>query len=82
MAIDAGDQFRDFSHRGDVGGDVEGIGDQQQQHDALQHDRRERRLDVGGKSFPVTRPMRAHMDWIAAIRGKASGIVHSMLRPN
>ena len=27
-------------------------------------------------------PMRAHMDWIAAINGKASGIVHSMLSPN
>ena len=31
---------------------------------------------------PVTRPMRAHMDWTAAMRGKASGIVQSMLRPN
>ncbi len=32
--------------------------------------------------LPVTRPMRAHIDWIAAISGNASGIVHSMLRPN
>ncbi len=52
MAIEAGDELRDFSHGGDVGGDVEGVGDQQQQHDALKHDRRERGLDVGGKSFP------------------------------
>ena len=49
VAIDAGDQLRHLAHRGDVGGDVERIGDQQQQHDALQHDRRERRLDVGGQ---------------------------------
>ena len=39
----------DFAHGGDVGGDVEGIGDQQQQHDALKHDRRKRGLDVGGQ---------------------------------
>jgi len=26
--------------------------------------------------------MKPHMDWIADIKGKASGIVHSMLRPN
>ena len=49
--IDAGDEFADFSHRRDVGGDVERVGDQQQQHDALQDDRRERRLDVGGEAF-------------------------------
>ena len=51
MAIEAGDELRDFPHGGDVGGDVEGIGDQQQQHDAVEHDRRERGLDVGGKSL-------------------------------
>ena len=51
MAIDAGDEFRDFAHGGDVGGDIERIGDQQQQHDALKHDRRKCGLDVGGESL-------------------------------
>ena len=45
---------------------------------------------IGGKAalmlaaspLPVTRPMSAHMDWIAAISGNATGMVHSMLRPN
>ena len=50
-AIEAGDQLADLAHGRDVGGDVEGVGDQQQQHDAVQHDRRERRLDVGGEAF-------------------------------
>ena len=51
VTIDAGDEFRDLAHGGDVGGDVERVGDQQQQHDALEHDRRERGLDVGGESL-------------------------------
>jgi hypothetical protein len=51
MAIEAGDELRDFPHGCDVSGDVQGIGDQQQQHYPLEHDRRERGFDVGGKSF-------------------------------
>ena len=39
-------------------------------------------LMLAASPLPVTRPIRAHMDWIAAISGKASGMVHSMLRPN
>ena len=39
-------------------------------------------LIFAASPFPVTRPMNPHIDWIAAISGKASGIVHSMLRPN
>ena len=50
-AIEAGDKLSDSAHGGDVGGDVEGVGDEQQQHHALQNDRRERRLDVGGEAF-------------------------------
>ncbi len=52
MTIEAGDELRDFPHGRDVGRDIEGIGDQQQQHDALEHDRGERGLDIGGKPFP------------------------------
>ena len=37
---------------------------------------------LAASPFPVTRPIRAHMDWTAAINGNASGIVHSMSRPN
>ena len=36
---------------------------------------------LAASPFPVTRPIRAQMDWIAAIKGKASGIVQSMLKP-
>ncbi len=47
-------------------------------------------MTMGGKAslmlaaspLPVTRPIEAHMYWIAAINGKASGIVHNMLSPN
>jgi hypothetical protein len=34
-----------------VSGDVEGIRDEQQQHDALKHDLWERGLDIHGKSY-------------------------------
>ena len=52
VAIETCDELRYFPNRRDVRGDVEGIGDQQQDHDALKHDRRERGLDVGGESLP------------------------------
>ena len=52
MPIEAGDEFPDFPHGSDVGGNVERIGDQQQQYNALKHDRRKRGLDVGGESLP------------------------------
>ncbi len=47
-------------------------------------------ITTGGKALlmfaasprPVTRPMRAHMACIAAISGRASGIVQSMSSPN
>lgn len=32
MAIEAGDELRDFPHGCDVSGDVQGIGDQQQHY--------------------------------------------------
>jgi hypothetical protein len=52
MAIEAAYELSHFPYGGDIGGDVQGVGDQQQQHNALKHNRRERRLDVGGESFP------------------------------
>jgi len=39
-------------------------------------------LMLAASPLPVTRPICAHMDWIAAINGLAKGIVQSMLRPN
>jgi hypothetical protein len=39
-------------------------------------------LMLAASPLPVTRPMDAHMYWIADISGKASGMVHSMLNPN
>ena len=39
-------------------------------------------LMFAAKPLPVTRPMRAHMDWTAAISGKHSGMVQSIFRPN
>ena len=42
---------RHLAHGRDVGGDVQRIGDQQQQHDGLQHDGRKFDLDVGGQAL-------------------------------
>ncbi len=39
-------------------------------------------LMLAASPFPVTRPIDPHMYWMAAISGKASGIVHNMLSPN
>ncbi len=52
MAIEPADELAHLPHGGDVGGDVQRIGDQQQQHDGLKDHRREGRLDVGGETFP------------------------------
>ena len=49
MAIPAGYKFDRFAHGGEIGGDIEGIGYQEQIDDAEQHDRRKRRLNVGGE---------------------------------
>ena len=35
----------------------------------------------GAPVWSIGCPLRPHMDWIAAIRGKASGMVQSMSRP-
>ena len=51
MTIEPADELSDFPHDRDVGGNIERVGNQQQQDDALEHDRRERRLDIGGKPF-------------------------------
>ncbi len=37
-------------------------------------------LMLAASPLPVTRPIRAQIDWIAAISGKHSGIVQSMLQ--
>jgi hypothetical protein len=39
-------------------------------------------LMLAASYFPVTRPMDAHMYWIAAMSGNANGIVHNILSPN
>ena len=39
-------------------------------------------LMLAARPLPVTRPIRAQIDWIAAISGKHSGMVHSICRPN
>ena len=51
MPIDTGDEFPDFPHSSDVSGNIERIGDQQHQYNALKHDWRKRGLDVGGESL-------------------------------
>jgi hypothetical protein len=61
MAIEAGDELCDFPHGGEVGGNVEGIGDQQQQYDALKTAGGNVALMLAASPFPVTRPMLAHM---------------------
>jgi len=38
-------------------------------------------LIFAARPRPVTRPMLAHMAWIDAISGYASGIIQSMLSP-
>ena len=42
MAVDAADEFRDFPHGSNVCGNIERIGNQQQQDNELKHDRGER----------------------------------------
>ena len=39
-------------------------------------------LILAASPLPVARPICAHMIWIAAMSGYASGMVQSMLRPN
>jgi hypothetical protein len=51
MAIESGDQFRSFAHCCDVGGDIERVGQQQQEHDCLEHKWRERDADICSKPF-------------------------------
>ena len=52
MPIDASDQFRDISHCGDVGGNIQYIRKQQEQYDPLEHKRRESFFDVGRQALP------------------------------
>jgi hypothetical protein len=42
-----------------IGGDVEGIGDQQQHHHSCDHPRGKLALMLAARPLPVTRPMRA-----------------------
>ena len=61
VTIETADELRDFPHGCDVGGNIQRIGDQQQQDDAHEHARRERGLDVGGKALAGDPPdLRAH----------------------
>ena len=49
---DPGHQARRFAHRGDVGGDVDDVGQQQQDDDGVQQPRRIGAPDVGGQPAP------------------------------
>ena len=61
MTIDTADKFCDLPHGCNVRGNIQRIGNQQQQDDALEHNRRERRLDICGKSLAGDPPnLRAH----------------------
>ena len=65
-------------HRGDIRGQVERVGRQQQSDHGPQHYWRKIALDVGGQAARVTQPMRALTSWIATISGSVSGMVHSI----
>ena len=47
VPVETADEFGDFSHRRNVGCNIQRVGQQQQKHHSLEHDRRKRRLDVG-----------------------------------
>jgi hypothetical protein len=51
MTVDVGDQLADLAHGGDIGADIEGVGDQQQDHHQAQHDRWEGAFDVFGQTL-------------------------------
>jgi hypothetical protein len=56
MAVEPGDEFGDLAHRGNVGGDVEGVGDQQQPDDAKQHRAGEAGADIPGEPLAGDAP--------------------------
>jgi hypothetical protein len=58
------------------------VGDQEQQDDALKHNWWQCFLDIAGETLAGNSAIRAQINWIADISGTASGIVHSILRPN
>jgi hypothetical protein len=51
VATDTADKFCDFPHGRDIRSNIQRVGDQQQQDHALEHDRRERGLDIGSESL-------------------------------
>ena len=56
VSVASGHELSHFPHGGDVRGDVEGIRDQQQEHDRTDDDGRKCILDIGGKSTPCDSP--------------------------
>ena len=70
MRRSADDQLQRLAHRGDVGGDVDGVGDDQQRDDAVAGPAARRcRPMFAARPWPVTRPMRALTSWMPTISG-------------
>ena len=65
----AQNQLRRGAHRGEVGADVHGVGDEQQATMTCTSRRGSTRAMLAASPSPVTRPIRAQIDWIAVISG-------------
>jgi len=69
MTIEPADELSDFPHDRDVGGNIERVGNQQQQDDALGTTGGNAVLILAASPLPVTLPICAHMAWTADING-------------
>ena len=65
----ADDELQRLAHRGDVGSDVDRVGDEQQRDHEATAAAAESGAHVGGEAVPVTRPMRALTIWMPTISG-------------
>jgi hypothetical protein len=52
VPVEAADEFSNFAHGRNVGGDIQSISDQQEQHDAPQDDRGKSGFDIRRETFP------------------------------
>ena len=79
----AGDQPHRFAHGGEIGGDVDGVGDHQQTRPAGRAPGAAARLAMlRARPCRVFQPMQALMIWIAAMNGSVRNTVHSEAKPN
>jgi hypothetical protein len=69
MFIAARDQLQSIAHRRQIGGDVERVGENED--DDKRHDERTGTISsrLAAIPLPVTRPMRALTSWIAIMNG-------------